>query len=307
MHIDPYIAFGSAIVGLLVGMTGVGGGALMTPMLIMVFGVKPSTAISSDLVAAVLMKPFGASVHLKKGTVNLRLVAWMALGSVPAAFLGTYLLHLIGHTKQSEKHIQVVLGVALLIGVAAMIVRAVIDRREQNDRSGLVEAIRVRPLATLAVGVVGGVMVGLTSVGSGSLMIVFLLFLYPALSAKQLVGTDLAQAVPLTMAAACGALLFGHVELSVTASLALGAIPAVIVGSYFSSRAPDHVIRPIIGFALFASGLKYVGLSTTVLGWILLVVLLGGFGLWLGVNRPWGEPEGDQSTLERVVVSQTEF
>ena len=307
MHIDPYIAFGSAIVGLLVGMTGVGGGALMTPMLIMVFGVKPSTAISSDLVAAVLMKPFGASVHLKKGTVNLRLVAWMALGSVPAAFLGTYLLHLIGHTKQSEKHIQVVIGVALLIGVAAMIVRAVIDRREQNNRSGLVEAIRVRPLATLAVGVVGGVMVGLTSVGSGSLMIVFLLFLYPALSAKQLVGTDLAQAVPLTMAAACGALLFGHVELSVTASLALGAIPAVIVGSYFSSRAPDHVIRPIIGFALFASGLKYVGLSTTVLGWILLVVLLGGFGLWLGVNRPWGEPEGDQSTLERVVVSQTEF
>ena len=307
MHIDPYIAFGSAIVGLLVGMTGVGGGALMTPMLIMVFGVKPSTAISSDLVAAVLMKPFGASVHLKKGTVNLRLVAWMALGSVPAAFLGTYLLHLIGHTKQSEKHIQVVLGVALLIGVAAMIVRAVIDRREQNDRSGLVEAIRVRRLATLVVGVVGGLMVGLTSVGSGSLMIVFLLFLYPALSAKQLVGTDLAQAVPLTMAAACGALLFGHVELSVTASLALGAIPAVIVGSYFSSRAPDHVIRPIIGFALFASGLKYVGLSTTVLGWILLVVLLGGFGLWLGVNRPWGEPEGDQSTLERVVVSQTEF
>src|SRR5450756_2211348 len=99
MSSDPYIVLGSAVIGLLVGLTGAGGGALMTPMLILLFGVKPSTAISSDLVAAVLMRPVGAVVHLRKGTVNLRLVAWMVLGSVPSAFLGAYVLRLMGHSK----------------------------------------------------------------------------------------------------------------------------------------------------------------------------------------------------------------
>ena len=118
MHIDPYIVLGSAVVGFLVGMTGAGGGALMTPMLILLFGVKPSTAISSDLVAAVVMRPVGASVHLRKGTVNRTLVGWMVLGSVPMAFLGAYLLHVIGHAKSAQTNIETVLGVALLIGAA---------------------------------------------------------------------------------------------------------------------------------------------------------------------------------------------
>src|SRR6266849_10582990 len=109
MHVDPYIILGSAIVGFLVGMTGAGGGALMTPMLILVFGVKPSTAISSDLVAAVLMRPVGAAVHLRRGTVNLRLVGWMVLGSVPMAFVGAYLLHLMGHAKSAQHNIEVAL------------------------------------------------------------------------------------------------------------------------------------------------------------------------------------------------------
>ena len=103
MHVDPYIVLGSAVVGLLVGLTGAGGGALMTPMLILLFGVKPSTAISSDLVAAVLMRPVGAAVHLRKGTVNLRLVGWMVLGSVPMAFLGSYLLHLVGDASARRR------------------------------------------------------------------------------------------------------------------------------------------------------------------------------------------------------------
>src|SRR5271167_1551506 len=106
MHVDPYIVLGSAVVGLLVGMTGAGGGALMTPMLILLFGVKPSTAISSDLVAAVVMRPFGAAVHLHKGTVNLRLVGWMVLGSVPMALLGSYLLHRIGNSTASQNDIE---------------------------------------------------------------------------------------------------------------------------------------------------------------------------------------------------------
>ena len=156
MHLDPYIALGSAVIGLLVGMTGVGGGALMTPMLIMVFGVKPSTAISSDLVAAVLMKPFGASVHLRRGTVNLHLVKWLALGSVPAAFVGAYLLHLLGNSSGAEDTVQLVLGIALLVGVASMVVRAIMDRRGHNARTGSVADVVVRPLPTLAIGLIGG-------------------------------------------------------------------------------------------------------------------------------------------------------
>ena len=286
MHVDPYIIIGSAVVGLLVGLTGAGGGALMTPMLILLFGVQPSAAISSDLVAAVLMRPVGAAVHLRKGTVNLRLVGWMVLGSVPAAFAGAYLLHLFGGGSAEQKHVEIALGAALLVGAAAMVLRYFLDRRAGNERRGAVADITCRPLPTVCIGLVGGLIVGMTSVGSGSLMIVLLLFLYPVLGANQLVGTDLTQAVPLTLAAALGALAFGHVEFGVTASIVIGSIPAVLVGSLISSRAPDRYIRPVITFVIFASGLKYVGVGTTALGWTLGVVLLAGGAFWLAYLRP---------------------
>src|SRR5580704_12466165 len=134
MNVNPYIVIGSAVVGLLVGLTGAGGGALMTPMLILVFGVKPSTAISSDLVAAVVMRPVGAAVHLRKGTVNMKLVGWMVLGSVPAAFFGAYLLHLFGGGSAEQKHVEIALGAALLVGAAAMVLRYIMDRRAGNER-----------------------------------------------------------------------------------------------------------------------------------------------------------------------------
>jgi uncharacterized protein len=287
MHIDPYIVLGSAIVGLLVGMTGAGGGALMTPMLILLFGVTPSTAISSDLVAAVLMRPLGAAVHLRAGTVNLRLVRWMVLGSVPAAFLGAYLLHLMGHAKSAQHNIEVALGCALLVGAGAMVLRFFLDRRDGVERNGIVHDVTLRPLPTLAIGVTGGIIVGMTSVGSGSLMIVLLLFVYPTIGANQLVGTDLTQAVPLTIAAALGALAFGHVVVDVTASLIIGSVPAVLVGSMLSSTIPDRYVRPAIAFVIFASGLKYVGLQTTALGWTLCATLLAGAVVWLVFARPW--------------------
>ena len=290
MSLDPYIVLASAVVGFLVGMTGAGGGALMTPMLILLFGIKPSTAISSDLVAAVLMRPVGAAVHMARRTVNYRLVGYMVLGSVPAALFGSYTLHLFGNSKGAEDHVQIALGLALLLGAAAMLVRYGLDRRSGRGRRGLIGEVVVRPLPTVAIGVVGGFVVGMTSVGSGSLMIVLLLFLYPLLGANQLVGTDLTQAVPLTVAAALGALAFGHVELSVTTSLIIGSVPAVVVGSFLSSRAPDRFIRPVITFVIFASGLKYVGVGTTALGWILCAILLGCAVAWLAYARPWEQP-----------------
>jgi uncharacterized protein len=300
VHIDPYIVLGSAIVGLLVGMTGAGGGALMTPMLILLFSVKPSTAISSDLVAAVLMRPIGAGVHLRAGTVNLRLVRLMVIGSVPSAFLGAYILKLLGNSTSAQDNIEVVLGIALLVGAAAMVLRLALDRRGGHDRLGLVRELAPRPAVTVAIGVVGGIIVGMTSVGSGSLMIVLLLFAYPMIGAKQLVGTDLTQAVPLTLAAALGALVFGHVEFGLTGSLILGSVPAVLIGSLLSSTVPDKFVRPAIAFVIFASGLKYVGLGTTALGWTLCAVLLGGAVAWLLTARPGlGQPASTATTDER--------
>ena len=286
MHVDPYIVLGAAIVGLLVGMTGAGGGALMTPMLILLFGVKPSTAISSDLVAAVLMRPIGAAVHMRAGTVNYRLVRWMVLGSVPAAFAGAWMLKLLGNSKGAQSNVERVLGAALLIGACAMALRFLLDRRGGNARMGSVASVQVRPLPTLVVGIVGGLVVGMTSVGSGSLMIVFLLFLYPSLSAKRLVGTDLTQAVPLTLAAALGALVFGHVSFGLTLSLILGSVPAVFVGSLLSSRVPDRFIRPVIGVVIMASGLKYIGASTSTIGWAALIAAAVVVGYWLVSARP---------------------
>lgn len=300
MHIDPYIVLGSAVVGFLVGLTGAGGGALMTPMLILLFGVKPSTAISSDLVAAVFMRPLGAGVHIAKKTVNWTLVGWMVLGSVPMAFLGSWLLQQLGQAKASQSHIETALGAALLIGAAAMVFRYVLDRRSGQGRTAVVHSVPVRPLPTVAIGMLGGLVVGMTSVGSGSLMIVLLLFLYPMIGANQLVGTDLTQAVPLTLAAALGALAFGHVELAVTTSLILGSVPAVLVGSLLSSRAPDKYIRPAITFVIFASGLKYIGVGTTALGWILCVTLLAGALTVLAYVRPWQAGADLEGTPERM-------
>jgi uncharacterized membrane protein YfcA len=287
MHIDPYIVLGSAVIGLLVGVTGAGGGALMTPMLILLFGVKPSTAISSDLVAAVVMRPIGAAVHMVQRTVNFTLVGWMVTGSVPMAFLGSFVLHELGNSTGAQTNVETILGAALLLGAAAMVLRYGLDRRAGQSRAGRIHDLEIKPVRTIGIGMIGGFVVGMTSVGSGSLMIVLLLFLYPMLGASQLVGTDLTQAVPLTLAAALGALAFGHVEFSVTTSIVIGSVPAVFIGALLSSRAPDRYIRPVITFVIFASGLKYVGLDTTALGWVLCGTLLAAAIVWLASARPW--------------------
>src|SRR5262249_43076107 len=189
---------------------------------------------------------------LHKGTVNLRMVGLMTLGSVPMAFLGTFLLREMGGSKAGPQRVEIALGAALLVGAAAMVLRYVLDRRSGRVRTGALKPVTLRPVPTVLIGMIGGLIVGITSVGSGSLMIILLLFTYPLLSAGQLVGTDLTQAVPLTAAAALGALTFGHVEFGVTASIIVGSVPAVLIGSFLSSRAPGRHLRPVLTFALFA-------------------------------------------------------
>ena len=181
---------------------------------------------------------------------------------------------------------EIALGAALLVGAAAMVLRYVLDRRSGRVRTGAIKEVTLRPVPTVLIGMIGGLIVGITSVGSGSLMIILLLFTYPLLSANQLVGTDLTQAVPLTAAAALGALTFGHVEFGVTALIIVGSVPAVLIGSLLSSRAPDKYIRPAITFVIFASGLKYVGVPTYPLGFVMGGILLAGAAYWLAVLRP---------------------
>jgi uncharacterized membrane protein YfcA len=297
VHIDGFMVLGSAVVGLLVGITGAGGGALMTPMLILLFSITPEKAISSDLVAAVFMRPPAALVHWAKKTINWNLVGLMAAGSVPMAFLGSFLLKQLGVTKADQTNIEVALGSALLLGAAAMVVRYILDKRGGTAKTGDMKTLQLKPLPTVLIGAIGGLIVGMTSVGSGSLMIVFLLFLYPIIGANQLVGTDLAQAVPLTMAAALGALIFGHVDFGVTASIVIGSVPAAVVGSLLSSRAPDNFIRPVILYVILLSGLKYVGLSTDDLGWAAVISLVVGVAGWFAVKQFFATPEAAKPDL----------
>jgi uncharacterized membrane protein YfcA len=262
VHIDIYLVLGSAVVGFLVGMTGLGGGALMTPMLVLVFGVAPTAAISSDLVAALFMKPFGVAIHWKRKTVQSKIVKLLCIGSVPAAFFGTYVMHLMGDSATAERDLEILLGAALIFGAAAMIIRSFLPGRKAKTEGSLV----IRPIPTIAIGVVGGFMVGLTSVGAGSIILVMLVMLYPNLKNNYLVGTDLAQSIPLTMAATAGTLLFGHVEFALTTSIIIGSVPAVIVGSLISSRGTFQMMRPFIAGVVLLSGLKYVGLPIPALG-----------------------------------------
>lgn len=278
--LDGYLILASAGVGLLVGLTGAGGGALMTPMLTILFGVAPGSAISSDLVATLIMRPFGAAVHARRGTVEWRIVWWLTAGSVPAAVAGAYVLHLLGgDTVVVER----ALGAALLLGAAAMAGRRLLSSGFGGAAGGQLHkavlsdapvpapemrhgrCLARRP-ATLVVGATGGFMVGATSVGAGSLMVVLVTLVYPSLTSAQLVATDLAQAIPLSVAAAGGAVLFGHVQLSVTAAVALGGVPGVVAGSLLSSRAPEAILGPAETCAVLASGLKYGGLAPP---WIL--------------------------------------
>jgi uncharacterized membrane protein YfcA len=279
VHIDLYLVLGSAVVGLVIGLTGTGGGALMTPMLVLLFGVAPSAAIASDLIAALFMKPLGVAVHWRRRTVNATLVKFLCLGSVPAAFLGTFVMRLIGHSASSEHLLQVMLGAALVVGALAMLSRSLFIESAPRGT----DTVSVRPLPTVAVGALGGFMVGLTSVGAGSLILVLMVMLYPTLRNDQLVGTDLAQSIPLTLSATLGTLLFSHVNFALTTSIIIGSVPAVVIGSLLSSRSNGFFLRRVITGVVLVSGLKYVGASPIVLGFAILALAL--LFSYLAVNR----------------------
>lgn len=304
MDLQLALVLAGLLIGVVVGMTGMGGGALMTPVLVLFFGIPPLAAVSSDLVVSAVMKPVGGFVHLRHGTVNLRLVGLLCIGSVPSAFCGVLVTRALGEGAGVQQWTKIALGVALLLAATGLIVRAyqtLVDRGRRaaaRAQGRAVEAataapaepLLLRPVPTILVGIVGGLIVGMTSVGSGSLIIIAMLALYPALSAASLVGTDLVQAVPLVASAAIGHLLFGDFQLELTAALLVGSLPGVYLGARLSSRAPGGLVRRALALVLLASGLKLLGLGDTAMVVILTVVVIVGPLLWMWARTRQGLP-----------------
>lgn len=295
---DLGLVAGAFAVGIVVGLTGMGGGALMTPMLVLFFGVSPLTAVSSDLVASAVMKPVGSIVHLRQGTVNLRLVGWLCIGSVPSAFVGVLILKALGDGERVQQVVKIALGVAILFTAVMLMVRAymrLIERARSRDGMGppLPQGrpeVETRVLPTVLLGVVGGLIVGMTSVGSGSLIIIGLMLLYPGLKASQLVGTDLVQAVPLVASAALGHALFGDLDLAVSLPLIIGSVPGAYIGARLSVALPGGIVRRALAFVLLASGLKLLGVGNAATVTVLLSALILGPFVWMYIRQRHGFP-----------------
>ncbi|WP_426245950.1 sulfite exporter TauE/SafE family protein [Nocardioides sp. LHG3406-4] len=284
------------LVGVVVGLTGMGGGALMTPALIFLGVGDTATVVTADLTAAAVYKTGGAIVHKREGSPNLQLAKWLVLGSVPMALLGPYLVSWFTDSPgELDRVLKLCIGFALLFAALTYALRLYINlRRVRSGRHTPDDNPAIRPLATLLVGALGGLLVGVTSVGSGSVIMIALLMLYPGLSAVKLVGTDLVQAVPLVLAAAISNIALHGLDWGVTIPLILGSVPGTILGSKIAPRVPQSVIRRGIVVVLTMSGVALLDKA----GWAPLgsgeddtsPLLVAGIGLAMLVLVPlvWG-------------------
>ncbi|WP_435770511.1 sulfite exporter TauE/SafE family protein [Nocardioides sp. SYSU DS0651] len=275
------IAVAGFVVGIVVGLTGMGGGALMTPALIFLGVGHTSAIVTADLTAAAVYKTGGALTHAREGSPNLRLALWLVAGSVPMAFVGPYLVKaLTDDPQQLEQVLKLCIGVALLFAASTYALRLYINlRRVREGRDLPDDDPPIRPLPTLLVGMLGGLLVGITSVGSGSVIMIALLMLYPGLSAVRLVGTDLVQAVPLVLSAAIANILIHGLDWGLLVPLVIGSVPGTLLGARLAPRVPQSYIRRGIVIVLTMSG----------------VALLFKAGL-----HPFGE---GQETAEAMVVA----
>lgn len=266
MHVDIAQIVSGLLVGFLVGLTGVGGGSLMTPILVFIFGFAPKAAVGTDLLFAAITKTGGVFVHHgKHRSVDWKIVGYLALGSIPAALVVLYLLENVYAKDEAVTHvITTSLGVALIFTSLALFLRGrLILRRKQDDtaiqRKTHTERFgRWQGFFTVLVGVFLGGLVTLSSVGAGALGTIALLFLYPRLPTVRIVGTDLAHAIPLTAVAGLGHMHMGNVDLGLLGSLLIGSLPGIYLGSLLSAKIPEKVLRPILATLLMVIGLKFV-------------------------------------------------
>jgi len=256
-------------VGLLVGITGVGGGSLMTPLLVFLFGFNPAVAVGTDLLFAAITKTGGVWVHHgKHGSVDWRIVRWMALGSIPFALITLFVLkHFMAIGKETTGVITFTLGIALILTAVALFVRSFLLNRtsklkpiddQHSNPSNTARFKHFQIPATVLIGAILGVLVTLSSVGAGALGTVALLFLYPKMTTLKIVGTDLAHAIPLTAVAGIGHLSLGNVDLILLGSLLIGSLPGIWLGSHLSAKIPERFLRPVLASILLLIGLKFV-------------------------------------------------
>ena len=253
--IHPLYSLSGLIVGLLVGFTGVGGGALMTPLLVMAFGIHPATAVGTDLLYAGLTKITGSAVHSRHGAVDWKVVRRLALGSAPAATLTLIALSALGQGSNMANHvITMTLGIALLMTALTLLMRKWLIAR-YGARLERASERRIAAMTT-GLGIVLGVLVTLSSVGAGAIGVTALLMLYPKMPTVRLVGSDIAHAVPLTLIAGAGHWWMGSVNFGLLLSLLIGSIPGIMIGSHFASRVPDRVLRPLLAGTLALIGVR---------------------------------------------------
>lgn len=252
--------FSGFAVGTIVGLTGVGGGALMTPLLVLLFGVAPATAVGTDLLYAAITKTGGTIVHARRGHVDWDIVGRLAAGSLPSALLTLWAVtHFVpGGLGAAHKTITFSLGIAILLTAAALLFRRRTLAWTQRRAANRPPSVRVWP--TVLVGAVLGTLVALSSVGAGALGVTALLFLYPGLAALRVVGADLAHAVPLTLAAGLGHWWFGSVDWQLLATLLVGSLPGVWLGSHLAHRVPETVLRPALAGMLMLAGGKLIAI-----------------------------------------------
>jgi len=258
MIFDLPVAVTGLIVGTIVGITGVAGGALMTPILVMMFGIAPTTAVGTDLLYASATKLFGTAVHQKHGTIDWEVVRRLATGSLPAAALTLWWMHSNGMGSVKDGVIILAIGVALGITALGMVFKEQLHTFGTKLRVGDSERFKaMQPGLTVLAGALLGVMVTMTSVGAGAIGTVMLVYLYPLrLNGGRLVGTGLAHAIPLTLIAGLGHLSLGNVNLPLMVNLLIGSIPGVLVGSYISARAPVKLVQNTIAGTLLIVSYK---------------------------------------------------
>ncbi len=258
---DPVYVIAGLFVGIMVGLTGVGGGSLMTPILIFGFGLPPVTAVGTDLLFATVTKAGGIWSHWRQAHIRWPLVRWLLIGSLPSAACSLYLIDRLGPVAggESEAVIRFVLGVALILTALVLVWRRRIQafgRRIKRERPAW---RRLRPALTVLLGVVLGILVPISSIGAGALGAAALMLLYPGLPARIIVGTDLAHAVPLTAVSGLGHLQMGSVDPWLLATLLVGSLPGIQIGGMLSARLPDRVMRPVLATMLVLVGAKFVG------------------------------------------------
>jgi uncharacterized membrane protein YfcA len=255
MWVNIVAGFG---VGAIVGMTGVGGGALMTPILVLLFGVAPAAAVGTDLWFAAITKIAGSVVHHRQGSVDSEVLKRLCMGSLPASIVTLFWIRSNGGGKLDSDVLLTALGIVLFLTALAMVLKTRLQEVGRRLRVGSPDRFRhLQPPLTVIAGAILGVLVTLTSIGAGALGAVMLIYLYPLrMTPTRLVGTDIVHAVPLTIVAGTGHLLLGNVNFSLLGTLLLGSIPGIILGSLLSTRVPERGLRMAIAAMLTVAAVK---------------------------------------------------